>query len=598
MNCSNSKWLRQSRVRGIAVLSAASVLLLAGCATTTQPQQFRTFFVPPARPKAPAERPVVEAPSTGVDRFSGELPFPASASSSSFPSLPRPTDADFLIRKADNYFNSGKKAFQEGDLARARSEFNRAIETLMAPSPSGSTLIASAEDSQDRARIDKRLDELIEAIYRYDADSQAPGSPADQKTESAYDKSPIDEILDVTFPVDPSLRNKVSEQIQATASQLPLEHNDAVVSYINFFTSERGKKILTVGLKQSGRYRSMISRVLAQEGVPQELIFLAQAESGFQPRAVSRALCVGVWQFERHTGADYGLTPGPVVDDRMDPEKATRAAARHLHDLYSHFGDWYLAMAAYNCGQSCIDHAVARTGYADFWELRRRSVLPTETANYVPAILAMTIVAKNAREYGLQEIDPEPEVQYETVELEAPTHLALVASALDMPLSELKDLNPALLRAVAPAGYTLHIPKNTRSLLDEAFEAVPASHRDSWRIHRVEPGDTFESLAKKYSTTAALVATTNRDELPEAGKLAAIPAAYPGDRPAVQRGPVAAAQRRAVGHAATAKAPVPASAVRKTQSQTVHVPARTVSARKPVAAAKPVLRASARRPGA
>jgi len=213
---------------------------------------------------------VVEAPSTGVDRFSGELPYPTRLSSSSLPSLPRPTDADFLIRKADNFFNSGKKAFQEGDMARARSEFNRAIETLMSAPPAGSSLIGSAEDSQERAHLEKRLDELIEAIYRYDADGHAVTTPTPEAggkvARESFEKSPIDEILETTFPIDPSLRNKINEQIQATASQLPLEHNDAVVSYINFFSSERGKKILAFGLKQSGRYRSMISRVLAQEG--------------------------------------------------------------------------------------------------------------------------------------------------------------------------------------------------------------------------------------------------------------------------------------------------------------------------------------------
>ena len=238
----------------------ASVLILGGCVTISQPQQFRTFFLPPpARPKPPAERTVVEAPSTGVDRFSGEFPLPTSvSSSSSLPTLPRPTDADFLIRKADNYFNSGKRAFQTGDLDTARAEFNRAIETLMASPPAGSSLIGSAEDSQERARVEKRLDELIEAIYRYDADGQAAGPAPEGPKETVahdavtFDKSPIDEILELTFPVDPSMRNKINEQIQATASQLPLEQNNAVASYINFFSSERGKKILTFGLKQSG----------------------------------------------------------------------------------------------------------------------------------------------------------------------------------------------------------------------------------------------------------------------------------------------------------------------------------------------------------
>jgi len=469
----------------------------------------------------------------------------------------------------------------------------------MSAPPAGSSLIGSAEDSQERARVDRRLDELIEAIYRYDADGHAVAPAPGASVRDSYEKSPIDEILETTFTIDPSLRIKIIEHIQATASQLPLEHNDAVVSYINFFSSERGKKILSFGLKQSGRYRAMISRVLAQEGVPQELMFLAQAESAFQPRAVSRALCVGIWQFERHTGAEYGLIPGTITDDRMDPEKATRAAAHHLHDLYTHFGDWYLAMAAYNCGQACIDRAVARTGYADFWELKRLNVLPRETANYVPAILAMTIVAKNAKEYGLEEVEMEPTLEYDTLEVEAPTHLSLLATALDRPLSELKDLNPAVLRMVAPAGYAVHIPKNTRNLVEEAFETIPASHRDSWRIHRVEYGDTLASVAKKYSVPMAAVASSNKDELPEVGKLAAIPATYPGDRPVQKAAPVTA-QRKSAGHTSAAKAPAPAPAVRKPQAQ-VRVPvspSRNAVAKRPVASTKPVLRAAAKRPRA
>jgi membrane-bound lytic murein transglycosylase D len=565
----------QSRVAGSAASLLLSGFLLASCTPMTRPQQFRTYFVPPpARPKPPVDRPVVEAPSTGADRFTGEVPFSVNASSSTLPNLPRPSDADFIIRKAENFFNSGKRSAQAGDLDTSRKEFNRAVETLM----------AAPEDSPDRARIDRRLEEMIEAIYRYDADAQPDPEKATQRADVA---APKDEILDVTFPVDPSLRNKVTEQIQATASQLPLEHNDAVISYINFFESERGKRMLAFGLKQSGRYKSMISRILAEEGIPQEMIFLAQAESAFQPSAISRALCVGIWQFERYTGIEYGLIPTGATDDRRDPEKATRAAARYLHNLYMHFGDWYLAMAAYNCGPACVDHAVARTGYADFWELRRRNVLPKETANYVPVILAMTIVGKNAKEYGLEEVIAEPEIQYDTVELQTPTHLALIAAAIDRPLSELKELNPALLRQVAPVGYELHIPRGTRDAVEEAFQAVPENHRDTWRIHRVEAGDTYASLAKKYSTTSSMLTSSNREEIPEPGSLVAIPVSYPGDPVPVQR-------RASITKTSKPAAKSPAGAVHKTQGRAV-----ATVVKKPVSTTgKAPVRASSRRPGA
>src|SRR6185295_17023545 len=140
----------------------------------------------------------------------------------------------------------------------------------------------------------------------------------------------------------------------------------------------------------------------------------------------------------------------------LDPEKATRAAARHLRDLYQKFGDWYLAIAAYDCGPGVIDRAVERTGYADFFEMRNRRVLPLETTNYVPIILAMTIMTKNAAEYGLDPTVADPPLEYDTVEITSPTHLALISDLSSTPVPELLSLNPALLRGLAPAGYSLH----------------------------------------------------------------------------------------------------------------------------------------------
>jgi membrane-bound lytic murein transglycosylase D len=446
--------------------------------------------------------------------YANEAPL---VTSSSLPSFSRPSDVDFLIKKADDRFASGKRAFQEGRTADSRADFDRVLEVL----------VTAPENLPDRARLERHIDELIERIYRYDVD-QAASSENDE--EVRFEKSPIDEILQMTFPIDPSLRHKVQEQIRVTASQLPLEQNDAVVSYINYFSSIRGKKILAYGLRRSGRYKPMIENILREEGIPQELIFLAQAESGFTPRAMSRARCVGVWQFAAFRGKEYGLNQTPATDDRMDPELATRAAARHLHDLYNHFGDWNLAMAAYNCGPGCVDQAIQRTGYADFWQLRRMNVLPRETANYVPAILAMTIIGKNAKDYGLDDLDLERPLEYETIELVSPTHLSLIADAIDRPLTELKELNPAVLRSVAPAGTALHVPKGTMPQVEAAFRAVPANRRDTWRVHKLDSEDTFAGLAKRYGTTAALLSSANHDELPEAGSLVVIPAAYPGDR--------------------------------------------------------------------
>src|SRR5207302_7213452 len=184
---------------------------------------------------------------------------------------------------------------------------------------------------------------------------------------------------------------------------LPLVMNDYVAGYINFY-STRGHGTVERALVRSGRYRDMILRVLKEEGVPQDLLYLAEAESGFQPLALSRAGARGMWQFMAGRASEYGMARNWWLDERQDPVRSTRAAARHLKDLYAQFGDWYLAMAAYNSGPGTVQAAVRRTGYADFWELYRRNVLPKETRNYVPIILAVTIVAKNLSQYGFDDV--------------------------------------------------------------------------------------------------------------------------------------------------------------------------------------------------
>jgi len=494
------------------------VVLSAGCAALGRPQQFRNAFLPPPLHRAVSESaPLIDPPDLSTGLYTNEAPLLAD-SVLAFVPPPKPTDTDFLIKQANDRFEEGQRAIAEGRTADARRDFNRAIEALL----------AAPDSIPDRTRLERRLEELSDSIYRYDVDQMGAAESAD---EVSYDKAPMEGILDMTFPVDPSLRTKVTEQIHATTSQLPLDaSDDAVIGAINFFSSERGKKIIAAGLRRQGRYKTMIERVLAEEGLPQELIFLAQEESGFLPRALSNKACVGMWQFAKFRGKEYGLQQTASTDDRMDPELATRAAARHLHDLYDHFGDWYLAMAAYDCGPGCVDHAVMRTGYADFWMLRKLNVLPKETANYVPVILAMTIIAKNAKDYGLDEGDTDRPLEYDSLELKSATHLALVAEAIGSPLSEIKDLNPAVLRSVAPAGYRVHVPVGTLDRLEAVWEVIPANRRDSWRIHRVESGDTLAGLAKRYNAPGAALASANHGELPSPGEWAAIPSAYPGDR--------------------------------------------------------------------
>lgn len=428
------------------------------------------------------------------------------------------TPAQKAVREADKHFQFGKFFIQESKFDQARAEFDQALETLL----------SVPESAPDRAVAEKKSEELIRLIHRYDIESLGAGESPDNPV---FVQSNLPELLERTFPIDPRLKDRTLAQVSAAASELPLTVNDAVLSYINYFTSERGRRVMIYGWKHAGRYRNMIARILDEEGVPQELISLAQAESGFVPRAVSRAAAAGMWQFVRSRGSEYGLTTSALHDDRLDPEKATHAAAKHLRDLYNQLGDWYLAMAAYNCGPYCVERAVQRTGFADFWELRNRQVLPRETMNYVPAILAMAIISKNPEAYGITPDAPESPMEYDTVQTTAPTSLALIADAADLPVAEIRDLNPSLLRSLAPADYEVRVPKSKGVVVLAALESVPEAKRASWRLHRVSDGETLVAIARRYSTAANSIVAANARldssffDAPESGEMLLIPAA-------------------------------------------------------------------------
>src|SRR6266536_1838768 len=249
----------------------------------------------------------------------------------------------------------------------------------------------------------------------------------------------------------------------------------------------------------------MISRTFREEGVPQDLLFLAQAESGFQPLALSRMGARGMWQFMPWAGRDAGLQRNWWIDERQDPEKATRAAARLLKELFAQFGDWYLAMAAYNSGAGTVQRAVQRTGYADYWELHRRNVLPQETRNYVPIILAMTIMAKNPSQYGLDQVEVDSPTSYESVRIHYPIDLRLVAECIDSSTAVLQELNPSLLRMTTPKDmeFDLHLPAGTWA---RSRGATAPPRAPSWR--------PTTSMAKSWRRTPSSSSRSLRALLP------------------------------------------------------------------------------------
>jgi membrane-bound lytic murein transglycosylase D len=517
----------------------------AGCGINQQ-SKFQMSFLPPAAhaaatPEDTDPPPVLVQPNVYLNDAPGFL--------LKTPMMPagKPR-ADALYQRAEKRFEAGKKFYQAKDIPDARVEFDAAVDLL---------LDASDLNPEERSLYERRLDEMVDAISHYDTSGMGASAEVEQ---GKFEKAPLEDILTMTFPVDPQLKDRVREQVAATVSSLPLAVNDTVLGYINYF-SGRGHKTIVAATERSGRYRAMIQRVLDEEGVPQELIHLAQAESGFIPRAVSRAAAGGMWQFLKWRGNEYGLTQTSYTDERMDPEKATHAAARHLHDLYNQFGDWYLALAAYNCGPGTVEKAVERTGYADFWELRRRGVLPAETTNYVPIILAMTIMEKNPAEYGLDHIQYDAPVEYDNVELSAPTSLALVSDITDTSQAELAALNPAVLRGTAPQSYSLHVPKGAGNQLLAALQLVPSERRTAWRMHRVANGETLAAIGKKFGIGPAAIISANNLKSGEAveGDHLLIPSATRAEAPARRALHTASARRPATRRVAVHRANAPAS---------------------------------------
>jgi membrane-bound lytic murein transglycosylase D len=420
---------------------------------------------------------------------------------------PGPNPVDQLIAEVEKEYQAGQENYKAGHLDEARKNFDRAFDLLLSRNM----------DVNSDSRLETEFDRILET---YNSFEMVGLRPAEGATEQKSEPAPIDETNEINFPVDANIKAKAEAEIQSTHSDLPLMMTDQVAGFINYFSTPHGRSVLENALIRSGRYDEMIRKTLKEEGVPQDLIYLAQAESGFHPLALSRVGARGIWQFMASRARGYGLERSLWIDDRQDPEKATRAAARHLKDLYRQFGDWYLAMAAYNSGPGTVQSAVKRTGYADFWELYRRNVLPKETRNYVPIIVAVTIMAKNPGQYGLDHLEREKPVPYDTVMLEYPVDLRLAAECVDVSASDLQDLNPSLLRMTTPkdSGFKLRLPAGTKDKFETAIAVIPPEMRVWWRYHKVIPGETLSSIAHTYRSTPKAIAEVNR--LEEDGTLA------------------------------------------------------------------------------
>jgi len=423
-----------------------------------------------------------------------------------------------IIDRAEESFRRGEEAISKGLPDIARKMFDIALDTIL----------QSGIDLKTDPKLAAYYRDLLDRIHKHEA------QPGD-----------LHEAIDRPEVAEPSVLDEVSEIKDAELAMVTPDGikifgrydfefavAPPVFQFINFFVSGRGHSTMEVGLQRSGRYRQMVEKIFKEEHVPLDLMWLAQAESVWKPNALSRAAAKGIWQFIPSTGTRYGLGQTTWIDDRSQPEKSTRAAARYLRWLHDHFaGDWLLAMAAYNSGENRVDSAVAKCGYADFWELYRRGLLPQETRNYVPCILSIIIISKNQKRYGFN-ITPDLPLLYDTFEVPGQTDLKVIADLISVPYETIQDLNAELRRGTSPAGekYTVKIPKGMKKQFEVAYadlpeaqrvrkvtvplEDLPDRYRGAYRVqlasYQVRKGDTLASVARRSGVSVKELARLNR----------------------------------------------------------------------------------------
>ena len=281
---------------------------------------------------------------------------------------------------------------------------------------------------------------------------------------------------------------------------IPIVINDQVEDLINYFQYTH-RKAFALWLQRSGRYIPMMKEVLKEHGLPEDLVYMALIESGFNPKAYSRRRASGPWQFIVRTGKRYGLDDNWWIDERRDPEKSTIAAARHLKDLYDQFSCWYLAAAGYNAGAGKISRAIKRYQTEDFWELTKYKYLKKETKHYVPKMIAAALIAKEPEKYGFDDIEYDEPIRYDKVIVPDATDLRVIARCSEVEYETIKALNPELKTWCTPPhfpDYEVKIPEGKKKTFDRNYALLTPAERITYRQHQVRSGETLSQIARRY----------------------------------------------------------------------------------------------------
>ena len=438
------------------------------------------------------------------------VPSPASVAleAMQLPPVPATDPVLALIDTSNAHFLAGQRELEQGHFDAAKVEFDRAVNVLL-ESPYG---------ARREPRIREHFDRIVDRISAYEVKALAEGDGFNGKGSEA---ASIDQLLAETSTfgppaAPPELTDTVRSDLASIVHDVPIPLNERVLAYIELFQG-RLHDFIEEGMKRGGKYLPMIQSVFRAEGLPLDLAYVPLVESAFKPNALSRAKARGVWQFMAGTGTENGLRRDWFIDERSDPEKATQAAAKYLLTLAQMFeGDWHLALASYNGGPGRVQRALERGRVDDFWTLAAKPrLLPRETREYVPMILAAIVIARNPTQYGF-DFEAEPALAYETIMLSRPVDLRRVAEWADTTIDEIQELNPELRRWTTPvreSQYELKVPAGRGRQVGARLADAPEVELASLNWYTAKRGDTLATIAKKLKVS--------RNDLAEANYLSA-----------------------------------------------------------------------------
>jgi membrane-bound lytic murein transglycosylase D len=453
----------------------------------------------PAAKTSAAKTPAAKKPAAVPDKPSAHN----SAFISENSNLP-PEMLDVMQASRVNYLE-GSILIRTGNSEKARDAFDRAVDIVLKSKWNLATTPSLNNFFQD---LIKRIQE-DESRYLL-----ARSNEMNEEDENAV-MDILDNVDLASLIADTTLREALSADLANNKYGIPITINEMVLKSLDYWLN-RGRQYFINGLQRSGQYRPIIEKVFKEESIPLDLMYLAQVESLFRTDAVSTAKAKGIWQFEKETAIRYGLKVTRDVDERSDPEKSTRAAARYLNDLFAMFKDWNLVLAAYNWGEGKVQRLIYSTGLSDFWQLADlKQKLPEETKKHVPMIQASVILAKNPENYGLP-IKLDPPLEYIQVSVSKSIDLRAAAKVLRTSIDELKKLNPALRGNITPANYPnfqLKVPADSDPSIHKQLAALPVAKikppMEYDGRHKVRQGETLTGIAALYHVSVVELEKAN-----------------------------------------------------------------------------------------